>query len=156
GAARKAYASQDQERTIAIVTPVLAQLDDHDRAAAFRLLGCAHMVLRDRPAAIAAFRASFALEPDTMLEPQLASPDARSLFEVARGEWRAALVAEMDAQAAEIKRMAVKVVAPARGVGGKPIAIGIQLSDPARLASRIELGYRRRGQPTFTLLTQRL
>jgi hypothetical protein len=152
--ARVAYQEQDQERTLEVLTPALPQLDVRDRAAALRLIGCAHMVLGDRAAAIAAFRDSFALEPDAALEPQLASPDARNLFEVARGEWRGALVTEMDRHAEDVKRVVLAVDAPSGSRGGHPIAIGVRLQDPAHVAARVELAYRRRGQPNFTLMTQ--
>lgn len=158
-AARAAYEAQDQQRTLALLTPLLAAkaLDDHDRAAALRLAGCAHMVLEDRPAAVAAFRASFALEPDAALEPPLASSiDARSLFEVARGEWRAALVNEMEDHAAELAQLSLAVRAPGQARGGQPIAIAVDVAGPADLFSRVELSYRRRGQGTFTLLSHRL
>jgi hypothetical protein len=158
-AARAAYEAQDQQRTLALLAPLLASatLDDHDRATALRLAGCAHMVLEDRPAAVAAFRASFAFEPDAALEPPLASSiDARSLFEVARGEWRAALVNEMEDHAAELAQLALDVRAPGHARGGQPIAIAVEVSGPTQLLSRVELSYRRRGQGTFTLLSHRL
>ncbi len=155
--ARAAYDRGEQERTIELVTPLLSTLGDRDRATALRLLGCAQMVLGDRAGAIAAFRRSFTLEPDAALEPRLgSSPDARSLFEVARGEWRAGLVAEMEAHTAEMKQLALAVESPARSRGGRPLSIGIKLVDPGQLVSRLELSYRRRGQATFTLLTERL
>ncbi|MEO8699220.1 MAG: hypothetical protein ABI867_04225 [Kofleriaceae bacterium] len=157
-AARSAYDAQDQDRTIALLTPLLAgALAAHDRAAAERLAGCAYMVLGDRAAAIAAFQRSFALEPDAALEsPLIASPDARSLFEEANGLWRAALVTEMETHAAELKRLQLEVTAPPRARGGRPLAIAIRVADPGRLAARVELSFRRRGQGTFTLLTERL
>jgi hypothetical protein len=150
-----AYQAHDQERTIALLAPLVPALHDHDRAMGLRLLGCAHMVLGDRPAAIAAFRQAFAIEPDTALELAIASPDARSLYEIARGEWRAALVTEMEKRADDVRRIALVVSAPSRSRGGQPIAIGVKLEDPAHLASRVELAFRRRGQPTFTQFTQR-
>lgn len=156
-AARTAYEAQEQERTLSVLAPAtLAALGDHDRAAALRLIGCAHMVLGERDAAITAFRESFALEPDAALEADLASPDARSLFEVARGEWRAALVTDMAHHADDVARLQVAVKAPAKGRGGEPIAVGVTLVDPAQLAARVELGYRRRGQAGYTLMTQRV
>ncbi|HEV7556166.1 MAG TPA: hypothetical protein VGO00_11950, partial [Kofleriaceae bacterium] len=92
-AARSAYDAGKQEITLQLLAPVLAgRLDDHERAAALRLAGCAEMVLGHRAEAIARFQASFALEPDAALEPKLASsPDARGLLELARGQWREAL-----------------------------------------------------------------
>lgn len=155
-AALAAYQAQDYARAIAILTPELATLDEHDHAAALRLIGCAHTVDGDRDAAIAAFRASFALEADAALEAALASPDTRSLFEIAHGEWRAALVTDMEHHAEDLAKLSVAVDAPARARGGQPITIGVALTDPASLAARVELSYRRRGQPTFTLLAQRL
>jgi hypothetical protein len=158
-AARAAYEAQDQQRTLSLLALLLAgtTLDDHDRAAALRLAGCAHMVLEDRAAAIAAFRASFALEPDAALEPPLAaSIDARSLFEVARGEWRAALVNEMEDHAAEIAQLTLAVHAPSHARGGQPIEISLEIDGPVYLLSRAELSYRRRGQSAFTLLSYRL
>src|SRR5262245_1766126 len=92
-AARAEYDDLHQRRVLELLAPVLAgPLTVHDRAAALRLAGCAHLVLREHDAAEQMFERSFALEPDAALEPQLASsPDARSLFERARGDWRSAL-----------------------------------------------------------------
>src|SRR4051794_40822594 len=79
-AARTAYDELDFARVLSTLAPAFAgAISDHDRAAALRLAGCAHMVLDERDAAVASFRASFAIEPDAALEPRLASsPDARS------------------------------------------------------------------------------
>jgi len=154
-AARTAYDELQQERVLELLAPALAgPLSDHDRAAALRLAGCAHMVLGDRDAAVETFKRSFALEPDAALEPQLASPDARSLFEVARGQWRAALVTEMEAHAAEIAKLKVIAEAPRTARGGAPLAIGLGVVDPGNLVSRVELAYRKRGQYGFTTLAQ--
>lgn len=157
--ARAAYQAQEPDRTATLLTPLLAttSLDEGDRAAALRLAGCAHMVLGERAAAIARFRESFALEPDAALEPSLASsPDARGLFEVARGEWRAALVTEMEGHAAEIAKLGLVTQAPTGARGGTPLVIAVKFVDATHLVSRVELGYRRRGQDAFTLLAHRI
>ncbi|MEO8552658.1 MAG: hypothetical protein ABI678_21925 [Kofleriaceae bacterium] len=155
-AARIAYDNLEQGHVLELLAPALAgSLADHDRASALRLAGCAHMVLGDRPAAVASFRASFAIEPDAALEPQIASPDARSLFEIARGEWRAGLVPVMEAHATELARLRLAVRAPTTARGGEPLAIGIELVDPAKLVARVELSFRRRGQSEFTAMTAR-
>ena len=157
-AARKAYDNLEQAHAIEVLDGALSTtLSDHDRAAALRLKGASQMVLRQREAAIAAFIASFALEPDAALEPQIAvSPDARSLFEVARGQWLADLVPQMEAHAADIAKLQLHVTAPAVAHGGDAIAIHVDVVDPAALAARVELSYRRRGNGEFTLLTRRL
>jgi len=156
--ARSAYDAGRQEITLQLLAPVLAgSLDDHARAAALRLAGCAEMVLGHRTEAIARFKESFALEPEAALEPKLASsPDARGLLEVARGQWREALVLEMDTHAAELAKMKLSVHAPARVRGGQPFAIAVAIDDPGALVARAELSYRRRGQGEFTLMTARL
>ncbi len=156
GAARIAYDNLEQAHVLEILAPVLAgTLADRDRAAALRLAGCASMVLGDRASAIKSFRASFALEPDAALEPSIASPDARSLFEVARGEWRAGLVAEMESHAAEIANLRLTIRAPDHATGGEPLQIAVGLVDAARLVERVELLFRRRGQTEFTSITRR-
>src|SRR5262245_16428771 len=72
-AARAAYFNGDHDKTVAALTPILPSLREPERARALRLIGCAHMVLGDRPAAIRAFRESFALEADAALDPDLAT-----------------------------------------------------------------------------------
>src|SRR5262249_32907289 len=144
-----------QARVLEVLEPVLAgPLSRHDRASALRLAGCAHMVLGHRDAAIARFRESFALEPDASLEPQLASPNARSLFEIARGQWLASLIPDMETRAPEIAKLSLDVHAPAAAQGGRPVQIAVGLGDPTRLVARVELSYRKRGQPEYALLTQ--
>ena len=154
-AARTAYDELQQERVLALLEPALAgTLSDHDRAAALRLEGCAHMVLGDPAAAKESFKRSFAIEPDAALEPQLASPDARKLFELALGEWHGALVDEMEAHAADIAKLKILDDAPKTARGGAPLAIGLGVEDPGKLVERVELAYRKRGQYDFTLLAQ--
>jgi hypothetical protein len=154
--ARAAYDNLEQQRVVEMLPPpTIAKLGDRERASALRLLGCAHMVLGDRIAAIASFRESFALEPDAALEPGIASPDARSLFEVARGEWRAALVAEMEGHALELSKLQLTVHAPDRGRGGEPLEISVGLVDATQLVSRIELSFRRRGHSELSQMTMR-
>jgi hypothetical protein len=157
-AAREAYIAQQLERTIELVDGVLTMttLDEHDRASALRLAGCAYMVLGDRTTAVAKFRESFGLEPDASLERHLASsPDARSLFEIARGEWRAALVSEMEDHAADIAKVQIEPRVPNAARGGTPVDLDFRIEDPARLVSRVELSYRRRGQDAFTRASER-
>jgi len=98
------------------------------------LKGGAHLALGHREDAVAAFIASFEFEPDAALEPQIeASPDARSLFQVARGQWRAQLVPAMEALAGDIAKLRLHVTAPAQAHGGEPVRISVDLVDPARL-----------------------
>lgn len=156
GAARVAYDNLEQAHVLEILASALAgTLSDHDHASALRLAGCSSMVLGDRPSAIASFRASFAIEPDAALEPSIASPDARSLFEVARGEWRAGLVTEMESHAAEIGSLRLAVRGPDHATGGQPLQIAVELVDAVHLVARVELSFRKRGQTEFTSITRR-
>jgi len=156
--ARTAFEAQEQEKAIALLAPVLTDtsLDDHARATALRLDGCAELVLGNKDAAIARFTESFALEPDSPLEPDLAqSPYSTSVFELARGQWRAALVTDMQAHAAEIAAVKLAVTAPKVAHGGEKVPIDIAITDPAKLVARVELSYRHRGVAAFTTMTTR-
>jgi hypothetical protein len=157
-AARQQYQAGEQERALAILSPLLTSttLDEHERASALRLAGCAESVLGHEDAALARFVAAFAFEPDEPLERALETVDLRELYERARGEWRNAFITATSAHATELAQISVAVDAPARAVGGEPLAIAVHFVDPGHFVSRVELAFRRRGVDNYTLLAQRV
>jgi len=157
-AARQQYQAGEQERALALLSPLIAgvTLDEHERASALRLAGCAESVLGHEDAALARFEAAFVFEPDEPLERVLETVDLRALYERARSEWQTAFITATSGRASELAQIKVTVDAPARAVGGEPLAIAVHFTDPGHFVSRVELAFRRRGADSYALLAQRV
>lgn len=153
--AQTAWSELEYERVVEAANAALsdAGLGDKDRVEALRLLGSALVILERTADAEAAFARIFAVDPEYVL-PANTSPRIRAVFDPARARWQVAeqerLATELGAQLAALK---LRLELPRAPRGGLPIAIGVDLEDPSKVASAIILAHRRSGDGYYTSST---
>lgn len=156
GLARAAAAWKELEYDAVVAAADLAlasELSVDERCEALRWRGSALAVLGRPDEATATFRQIFALAPDYQL-PDDTSPRILAIYRPARAAWQ---VAEQERLQGELGRklaaMRLAVDVPQRARGGLPIPISMTLTDPARLAEEIIVGFRRGGSAHYASLS---
>lgn len=153
--ARTAWSELEYERVVEAANAALAAADlsGTDRVEALRLLGSALVILDRTAEADAAFAKIFPLDPDYTL-PADTSPRIRAVFDPARARWQVTEQERLATQlGSQLAALHLRLELPRSPRGGLPIAIGVDLEDPSKVASSIILAHRRSGERYYTLAT---
>lgn len=153
--AQQQWRDLEWEAVVATTDRALAASDatDDDRLEALRLKGSALVVLERTDEAIAAFELLFALDPDYEL-PGNTSPRITAVYEPARARWQVAQEERLATElGADLAALTMTVALPARPVGGQPLVVSVDVVDPAAIADRIVLSYRRKGSKHWSTVT---
>ena len=150
-----AWSELEYERVVEATTAALAstELTDKDRVEALRLLGSALVILERTVEAEAAFARIFPIDPEYTL-PANTSPRIRGVFDPAHARWQVEEQQRLAMQlGTQLAALQLRVELPRAARGGRPIAIGVDLEDPSKVASAIILAHRRAGESYYTLAT---
>ncbi|MFN0252890.1 MAG: hypothetical protein ACKV2T_38810 [Kofleriaceae bacterium] len=153
--AAKAWSELEYERVVDAANAALASADltDKDRVEALRLLGSALVILDRATEAEVAFARIFPVDPDYTL-PANTSPRIRGVFDPARARWQVEEQQRLATQLGpQLAALGLRLELPRSPRGGLPIAIGVDLEDPSKVASAIILAHRRAGESYYTLAT---
>ena len=153
--AERHWRELDYELCVAASDAVLAASDatPPERIEALRLRGSALVVLGRDSDAVAAFEALLEIDPDYEL-PDGTSPRILAVYQPARAGWQVKAAERLAGELGDAwAKLAMNVRVPARGRGGRPLVVPIQLADPGHITESLVLAYRRRGERHFSTLS---
>lgn len=126
------------------------------RMEAHLLLGSALCIVGDPVQAEKQFRFLLRGRPDFEMAANV-SPKIVAIFRKVQAEENAfrEQLAALEHERT-VASLAIETTPPAEGEGGKPLAFDIRLQDPSRAVDKVNVFYRRQGEPAFSSLALKL